>query len=221
MRVTKQRMGRKLSDIICLDKYTHIIGVDEVGWGALAGPIGVGGVLLAVDQELGIKDSKKYTTERSRQAAWDDISDEIELMSYRKAPVDYVDEFGYSESLHRLYRQVTNDLLINGEKYYDEEQFRPLVVVDGNKTIRGLKEGYIQLAVKKADSFVSAVSAASCLAKLSRDREMTDLDERYPEWVFHKNKGYGTRQHLDMLKKNEPLEGVHRMSVVSKMFKSK
>ncbi len=209
-------MGRKLSDAIPLDGFTHVLGIDEVGWGALAGPITVAGVVLPVNLELPIKDSKRYTTERSRKKALHAVEDEFFDCCVVTASPYEIDTVGYSKVLDRLHEDILRVLL--GSKEEDDQSY--LVVLDGVKAFKNPPEGQICISLPKADDFVSAVSAASCLAKVHRDEYMSAIDERSPfkGWDFYKNKGYGTKDHIKYLKEKGPIEGFHRSGPVSSIL---
>ena len=207
-----QLMGRKLSDFICLDGFTHIIGVDEAGWGALAGPISVGSAMVTVKEaeSLDTKDSKRYTTEKSREAALDAATEILTQYSWRFAHPGEIDDKGYISCLYSLQDHVIRDMYDWGKIVLANQEFRPLVVVDGNKLYKDLIEGVTYLAIPKADDFVPVVSAASCVAKVMRDEYMHDLHESHPDWLLYKHKGYGTREHINLLKSLGPFDGVHR-----------
>ena len=212
-------MGRKLSDIICLDEFTHVIGVDEAGWGALAGPISVGAAMISVKEaeSLDIKDSKRYTTERSREAALDAAIDLLSQYSWRFAHPIEIEDKGYAGCLYSLQEHVISDMYDWGDTVIKD--FRPVVVVDGNKLTRNLIEGVTYLPVPKADDFVPVVSAASCVAKVLRDDYMCQLDEEYPDWLFYKHKGYGTPEHIKLLKDLGPIKNIHRPGPVHNLLK--
>ncbi len=216
-----QLMGRKLSDIICLDKFTHIIGVDEAGWGALAGPISMGSVMLPVEEALSldIKDSKRYTTEKSRKAALDAAIKGDTPYSWAFAHPVEIDEKGYTACLYSLQSSVIVDMHDWGNTIILDREFNPLVVVDGNKLTRDLIDGITYLAVPKADDFVPVVSAASCVAKVLRDEYMCELDKDHPDWLFYKHKGYGTQEHIKLLKDLGPIKDVHRPGPVHNLLK--
>ncbi len=216
-----QLMGRKLSDIICLDEFTHIIGVDEAGWGALAGPIAMGAAMLPVKEALSldIKDSKRYTTDRSREAALDAVEEVFTASSWRFAHPNEIEAKGYMSCLYMLQEHVISDMYDWGDTTLPDEEFRPLVVVDGNKLTKNLIDGLTYMPIPKADVFVPVVSAASCVAKVLRDEYMCQLDEAYPDWSFYKHKGYGTRQHIKLLKDLGPIKDIHRLGPVNNALK--
>jgi len=185
-------------------RFTHVIGLDEVGWGAIAGPIGVAAVVVPFHFENpGFKDSKRFSTDKSRLAGA--VFARANVLAYEVvfATPEEVNEYGPASSLGYLQRTVVNKLLA---QYPDS-----LVVVDGNKAVAGLRKS-IQLALPKADSLVPAVSAASIIAKVARDTFMVTLGEQFPDWDFHKNKGYPTPEHGVKLNAMGPTVH-HRMNI--------
>jgi len=203
---------RNLSDHIDLAPYTHIIGVDEVGWGALAGPITVAGVVLPLDALTDIKDSKRYATDKSRRTAWDKLQDEQgHIIHYVwSASVTSINMFGHAECLSSLTAGLSHQLM----EHMVHLNFKPLLVVDGDCKFE-LPTPHI--ALPKADGFVPAVSAASVIAKITRDEFMRDIKD-LDEWEFFKNKGYGTKRHIAMLKQHGALEGIHRTASISSII---
>lgn len=186
------------------EEITHVIGIDEAGWGAIAGPLVVGGVICEIDDYLdyiNLKDSKKYTTERSREIAYSNLE---RIMLSKK-----IDTFSWTEESDAVSKspaaalntaqRIVIDTLLAGEDYPNTVG----VIVDGKRTIPGVL--IPQRAVIAADSKFKVVSAASIVAKVTRDRHMTKyLDPDYPEFEFYKNKGYPTKRHLEFLKTAGP-----------------
>lgn len=198
---------RRLEDHIDLSEYTHIVGIDEVGWGALAGPLTVAGVVLPVDAVADIKDSKRYSTDRSRKKAWDKFQAEHNVVKdVWHASVDSINERGHAECL----RDLTCVLGYHLMEYMVSLHANPLLVVDGECKFDLPRPN---IALPKADGFVPAVSAASVYAKITRDQFMKDIKD-LDEWEFFKNRGYGTQHHLTMLKQYGALEGIHRKSSI-------
>lgn len=182
---------------------THIIGIDEVGWGAGAGPVVVAGVVLpATFKDARIKDSKKYTTTKSRLAGATLAKEAALDWTVEYISIDALLTCGPSLSLQQAQYIVAVKLY---EKYPNS-----IVIVDGNRTIKGLQ--HLQRAVVAADSKVCAVSCASIIAKVARDEHMCSLGEIYPEWEWHKNKGYLTQEHTIRIKEFGPTKH-HRQNI--------
>lgn len=186
-----------------------IVGIDEVGMGALAGPVVVGAVVAKVDwsHEL-VKDSKKYsdgkkaTAHQKRQKVLDEIiKPQVDYFCHVKMTSHELDEFGIREAWMRCLWIVSTKCL----KFYPDA----VVVVDGD--FSGAVPTPNLMAIPKGDSLVPAVSAASVLAKVERDKIMHLAHEIYPEYDFLHNVGYGTSDHMVALEKHGP-SPIHRRS---------
>ncbi len=175
------------------------LGIDEAGRGALAGPLVVAGVILH-KRLRGLRDSKLLTP-LQRERLYEKI---VENSDYEIVFTDNetIDSLGLSAVLHDSILRIL-------ERLHAER-----VVMDGNTTfgIEGIE------ALVGADRTVGEVSAASILAKVSRDRFMVECDRLYPEYGFSNHKGYGTKAHLDAIEKYgySPL---HRKSFRVKRFR--
>ena len=184
----------------------YIIGVDEVGVGCIAGKLYVCAFLAPTNwSHKGITDSKKLTS-KTRERLVDELFEEghktceiqFNTVSVHPNDVDTYKEYGTNlhGALKYLYWKAVDLLLIgfNGE---------PLIVLDGNIPFpehpRKLGES---ISLPKADALVQHVGAASILAKAARDAYMTELDVKYPNYGWMKNKGYPTSDHLAALKKH-------------------
>ena len=159
-----------------------LCGIDEAGRGPLAGPLVMAGVVLTEKVE-GLMDSKKLS-EKRREALYPQI---IAASHYHIVVFTHtqVDKKGISECLHDGLEQIKASL--------DESTY----LFDGNSTfgVEGIE------TMVKADAKVPEVSAASILAKVTRDRMMVDYALSYPEYGFEKHKGYGTAGHVEAMRK--------------------
>ena len=182
-------------------KPTYICGFDEVGNGALAGDLCVAASALHVGFRGELKDSKKYT-EKAREKAYRQVRYSSDARGVYMLSPERINSLGHKRALDLLFTNALNYM-------YKLFQDTAIYIVDGTSILPGV--AFKHYALIKADGYVPAVSAASILAKCERDQKMRDLD--YPEWDFAKHKGYPTKAHVDMLKSNGPLEGVHRMNV--------
>jgi ribonuclease HII len=166
---------------------TVIAGVDEVGRGPLAGPVIAAAVILDPEQPIyGLADSKSIN-EKKREKLAQEIMLKSRAWAIARAEVYEIDELNILQaSLLAMCRSV------------DALNIKPgLVLVDGNHCPE------MELPVKaiiKGDTKVAAISAASIIAKVARDREMTDLDHEYPGYGFAVHKGYPTMAHIQALK---------------------
>jgi ribonuclease HII len=163
-----------------------LAGVDEVGRGPLVGAVVTSAVILNPNKPIqGLADSKKLT-EAKRNQLYDEIVEKALCWSLGRAEAIEIDQINiYHATLLAMKRAIEN-----------LSQQPEFVLIDGNRCPD------ISLpceAVVKGDSRVACISAASILAKVTRDREMQVLDSQYPEFGFAKHKGYPTKQHLQAL----------------------
>lgn len=185
-----------------------IIGVDEAGRGPLAGPV-VAAVakLKKYDEKLErINDSKKLT-EKVREELFDVIMENFHI-GIGVASVDEIDEINILNATFLAMRRAVAEIK---EKVTFEK-----ILVDGNHKIRKY-EGE-QLPVIKGDSKSLAIAAASIIAKVTRDRMMVEVAKLYPEYIFEKHKGYGTKAHREVILEKGPIEKVHRKSFLKKIL---
>jgi ribonuclease HII len=180
--------------------YTGVLlaGVDEVGRGPLAGDVVTAAVILDPAWPItGLADSKKLT-ERRREALFDEICGKSLAWAIGRATVAEIDELNILQASLLAMRRAVELLAVQPE----------YVLVDGNRLPRW---PYRAEAVIKGDSRVPAISAASILAKVQRDREMVLLDQQYPGYGFAEHKGYGTASHLAALERHG-VTPLHRRS---------
>ena len=160
-----------------------ILGIDEVGRGPWAGPLVVGACLLPEAIE-GLTDSKKLSAKKREQLAVD-IREHADY-GLGWIPAHELDSLGLTEALCKACREAVSQ--IKGE--FDQ------IIIDGTiNFLRGTKYEDIVQVVPKADFLVPEVSAASIIAKVSRDQYMYDLADKYPGYGFEKHVGYGTAAH--------------------------
>lgn len=160
-----------------------LCGIDEAGRGPIAGSLVVAGVVLNSEVE-GLMDSKKIS-EKRREALYPQIiaNATYHIVSF---PAHSVDELGISECMRLALEEIQEKVPCD---HY---------LFDGNTTF-----GVANLrTLVKADSTVKEVSAASILAKVTHDREMIEFSKHYPEYDFEKHKGYGTKAHIEAIKKH-------------------
>ena len=173
-------------------------GVDEAGRGPLAGPVVAAAVILDdLNPIRGLNDSKQLTAKR-REALFDEIRARALCFAIAEASVQEIDELNILQATMLAMRRAVLALRLPPK----------LVLVDGNRlptlTIRAE-------AIVKGDALVPAISAASILAKVHRDRLCAEMQMRYPVYGFDQHKGYGTAQHLAALQAHGP-SACHRMT---------
>ena len=176
-------------------------GMDEVGRGPLAGPVVAGCVILTPDILIeGVNDSKKLTAKK-REFLYEKI---IKLSpGYGLGVVD-------SKTIDRI--NILNAVkLAFKNAYFDMEKPVPDILVDAMKDldIPARQHSFI-----KGDAISYLIGAASIVAKVTRDRMMCEYAEIYPNYGFERNKGYGTYEHIEAIKKFGPCE-IHRASFIS------
>lgn len=163
-----------------------IAGVDEVGRGPLVGAVVTAAVILDPHNPVeGLADSKKLT-EKKRERLFAEIQEKALYWSIGRAEAAEIDQINILQATFLAMQRAVAGLSV-----------RPgFVLVDGNKAP---DFGVPAQAVIKGDGLVPEISAASILAKVTRDREMAELDKLFPQYGFAKHKGYPTALHLEML----------------------
>ncbi|AGP45751.1 ribonuclease HII [Serratia plymuthica] len=165
---------------------TLIAGVDEVGRGPLVGAVVTAAVILDPARPIiGLADSKKLS-EKRRLALYDEIVEKALSWSLGRAEPDEIDRLNILHATMLAMQRAVAGLHIAPD----------MVLIDGN---RCPKLPMRSQAVVKGDSRVAEISAASILAKVTRDREMTELDREFPDYGFAQHKGYPTAFHLERL----------------------
>lgn len=163
-----------------------IAGVDEVGRGPLCGDVVTAAVILDPNKPItGLADSKKLT-EKKREYLFELIKEQALSWSIARASVNEIDQLNILHATMLAMQRAVAGLSIKPD----------LVLVDGN---RAPDFGIKAQPVIKGDSLVQEIGAASILAKVTRDREMTDLDKLYPQYGLAKHKGYPTKAHLEAI----------------------
>ncbi len=180
-----------------LDPGCLVAGVDEVGRGALAGPVTAAAVLLDAGADIpGLADSKTLTP-RQRARVDSVIRASAAAVAVAHVPPGVIDALGIAEATRRAMLEAVAALAV-----------RPhAVVVDGLPVDLGVESH----AVVRGDSLVAAVAAASIVAKVARDGLMAELDHEFPGYGFATHKGYGTPDHLAAIERLGPCE-IHRRS---------
>jgi ribonuclease HII len=175
-----------------------LAGVDEAGRGPLAGPVVAAAVILDDHQPIkGLADSKKLTALR-REKLFDEIRAKALCCSVALATVEEIDRLNILQATMLAMQRAVKGLRLKPAK----------VLVDGNRLP---VLAVVAEAIVSGDSLVPAISAASILAKVTRDRLLDELHAQHPLYGFDRHKGYGTAQHLAALREHGPLPA-HRRS---------
>lgn len=182
---------------------SSVCGVDEAGRGPLAGPVCAAAVILPRGIEIpGLDDSKKLS-EKKRESLYDVICREALSYGIAFATVEEIERLNILQATFLAMNRAIAKLSVMPQ----------LALIDGNRST-GIE--YPCRCVVKGDSKCADIAAASILAKVTRDRYMLELDEKYPQYAFAKHKGYGTALHYERLREHGACEA-HRMSFLRKM----
>ena len=180
-----------------------IIGVDEAGRGALVGSVVAAAVILPPNFHLsGLTDSKKLS-EKKRDLLYQQITDQCDWSVAEASSVE-IDQINILQATMLAMKRAIIDLQEEYSKYRGKIIFN--VIVDGNHC----PDIPNCIAIVKGDLTEPTISAASIIAKVTRDRQMRELDSQYPQYGFAQHKGYGTRKHILALSKYGRIQGIHR-----------
>jgi len=190
----------------------YIVGIDEAGRGPLAGPVAVGIVKIPEDFNkkffLGIKDSKKLS-EKDREL-WFELATEAR----REGEIDWavslvsegvIDRRGIVHAINLGIKRCLAKVLAEEDSQ---------IFLDGG--IRAPGNFFHQQTVVKGDEKIPVISLASILAKVVRDRKMKQLAKKYPKYEFERHKGYGTKLHINMIRKYGSTK-LHRQTFIRKL----
>ena len=185
--------------------FSCICGVDEAGRGPLAGPVCAAAVILPEDAVIeGLDDSKKLT-EKKRERLYDIIKQTAVAYSVAYGTLEEIETVNILDATYLAMNRAIAGLSVKPD----------FALIDGNRVPRGIKIPCE--TVVKGDSKSMSVAAASVLAKVTRDRLMLEYDKKYPEYNFKKHKGYGTKEHTELIKQYGPCE-IHRLSFLKNIL---
>ncbi len=178
----------------------YICGIDEVGRGPLAGPVVAGAVILPKDCAiLYINDSKKLT-EKKREELFEIIGREAVSVGIGYASPARIDEINILQATYEAMRMAVGNLSVKPDILLNDAVTIPQVDIP-------------QVPIIKGDAKSISIAAASIMAKVTRDRLMVEYDRVLPAYGFASNKGYGSREHIEALKKYGPSD-IHRRSFI-------
>lgn len=185
--------------------YPIFCGVDEAGRGPLAGDVYAAAVVFDENTIIeGLNDSKKLS-EKKREQLFDEITEKAVSYCIATASVEEIEKYNILNATFMAMKRAVQGLSVHPETAF----------VDGNRIPPDMPCG-VQTLVK-GDGLSASIAAASVLAKVSRDRYMKQIAEKYPEYQFEKHKGYGTKLHNELIIKYGP-SPVHRMSFLKKLY---
>ena len=201
----KEKELERLTNLKAIEKelyekgFKNICGIDEAGRGPLAGPVVVAGVIMPQDSMIeGVNDSKKVS-EKKREKLYDLIIQEAISYSVAIIGQDVIDEINILNATKKGVTQVVDELEIKPD----------LIVIDALEHIN--TRGIPYESIIKGDAKCYNISAASIIAKVTRDRIMPQWHEIYPQYGFIAHKGYGTAKHMEAIREYG-LCPIHRKS---------
>ena len=179
-----------------------ICGIDEVGRGPFAGPVVAGAVILPKDHPiLYLNDSKKLS-EKKREELYEVILKEAVATGIGMASPARIDEINILQATYEAMRMAISNLSVQPDLLLNDAVTIPEIEI-------------MQIPIIKGDAKSVSIAAASILAKVTRDRLMVEYEKVFPGYDFASNKGYGTKAHIEGLKKLGPTP-IHRMSFIHK-----
>lgn len=181
-------------------EYDYICGIDEVGRGPLAGPVVAAAVILPKDSYYQYLNDSKKVTEKRRNKLYDEITAEAVSYGIGLVSPDIIDDINILQATYVAMKKAIDALSI-----------RPQMILVDAVHIPDI--GVPQVGIVKGDAKSISIAAASIVAKVYRDRLMTEYDALYPEYKFAKNKGYGTKEHMQALHEIG-MSPIHRKSFV-------
>ena len=185
---------RKYSD------YTYICGIDEVGRGPLAGPVVAGAVILPKDCDILYINDSKQLSEKKREELYDIIMEKAVAASVGYASVERIDEINILQATFEAMREAISKLPVSPDILLNDAVTIPQVDIR-------------QVPIIKGDAKSISIGAASIIAKVTRDRLMTEYDQVFPEYGFASNKGYGSAAHTEAIKRIGPCP-IHRKTFI-------
>jgi len=184
--------------------YEYICGIDEAGRGPLCGPVVAAAVILKKDDHIeGVNDSKKLS-EKKRELLFETIKERAVAYSVGIVDEQTIDKINILEATRLAMKKAVEGLQVKPE----------YALVDAEKKVP-IDIPYMPII--KGDALSESIAAASIIAKVTRDHMIIELDKEYPQYNFARNKGYGTKEHTDAIKKYG-LCKAHRRSFCKKFI---
>ncbi len=182
-------------------EYDYICGIDEVGRGPLAGPVVAAAVIFPKDVDILYLNDSKQVSEKKREELYLEIKEKAICYAVGMADVETIDAINILQADYVAMRQAISKLKV-----------APQILLNDAVTIPSINQP--QVPIIKGDAKSISIAAASILAKVERDHLMCVYDEMYPEYGFARNKGYGSAEHIEAIKKYGPCE-IHRKTFIT------
>ncbi len=181
-------------------EYEAICGIDEVGRGPFAGPVVAGAVILPKDCDILYINDSKQLSEKKREELYEIIMERAVATGIGMAGPQRIDEINILQATYEAMREAIGKLSVKPDLLLNDAVTIPLVDIR-------------QIPIIKGDARSISIGAASIIAKVARDRLMVEYDKLMPEYHFAANKGYGSAEHIEALKKYGP-SPIHRASFI-------
>lgn len=178
----------------------YICGIDEVGRGPFAGPVVAGAVILPPDCEILYVNDSKQLSEKMREQLYDEIMEKAVSVAVGYASPQRIDEINILQATYEAMREAVSKLDVTPQILLNDAVTIPQITIP-------------QVPIIKGDAKSISIAAASIVAKVTRDRLMREYDKIMPEYGFASNKGYGSKEHIESIKKYGPTP-IHRRSFI-------
>ena len=180
--------------------FKFVCGVDEAGRGPLAGPVVAGAVILPKDDDILYLNDSKQLSAAKRDELFDIIKEKALSYGIGIVSHDRIDEINILQATYEAMRSAINQLDPKPDILLNDAVTIPLVDIT-------------QVPIIKGDAKSVSIAAASIIAKVTRDRLMEEYAKEYPQYGFEKHKGYGSKEHIEAIKKYGPCE-IHRKTFI-------
>lgn len=183
------------------DTCDYICGIDEAGRGPLAGPVVAGAVILPKGLKIPYLNDSKQLSEKKREELYDVIMEQAVSVGVGIVSPDRIDEINILQATYEAMREAVGTLSYRPDVLLNDAVIIPELTIPQEKIIKG-------------DAKSLSIAAASVIAKVTRDRMMKAYHELFPEYGFEKHKGYGSKEHIEMIQKIGPC-AIHRRSFLT------
>ena len=202
LRQVKERMHEMFAYERKYGQYNYICGVDEVGRGPFAGPVVAAAVILPKDCDILYLNYSKKISEKKRDILYDEIYEKAVAVGIGMASEKVIDEINILQATYKAMQSAIEKLEVVPDLLLNDAVTIPEISIP-------------QVPIIKGDAKSASIAAASIVAKVTRDRMMKEYDAVYPGYQFARNKGYGTKAHIEAIRAQGICE-IHRRTFVKK-----